>query len=618
MTSNKFIAVFIGKMGGDFFRQLQKYNLENINYLAIDFDQEKNFNADINIIRISPDSKPEDYTQQLTNYLAGNSILFLFTSTENLCEMLLGLTVSTLARKMGILNIAAVLSYMAYDDEESAEKVKKFKSITDAFILLSYSESEEGDYNGLFYEGLCDRICRGVQGINYLFTKPGLMPIKFNKLKNFLSEIGAVEFSTSQGEGVKSIALTTLRAIDSIRGYEYKKVSINIIPALEYFYDAGAILRYSFSEAARVLIIIATGKNFTLKNLYRAVQIVKSRANPKKCNSALKILWSHVFDETLKDSEVRVTLISSFGFEAPSGIYYETYEYMFRNESPDKICNFFKKDLISINDKDKAFGIRFIEAVVRYGTAELLNFCFDRGLDYDSGGIKNFVDDNDIRLVTPFESLESAIEYNNLDTLKVLLEHGIIYDKHSGRTALIIAAHQEKFYIAKYLIDHGFNLNARDNDGRTALIWAAGRVNLKITRELVRAGADVNIQDDEGNTALTAIGANYWRKDNESASKKGLEIAKLLINNGADVNILNLKGENALICLLESFLYNKNVNGEIINFLVDSGININHVSNNGDSALSLAIENHLPVVTVLLSAGADFKTLTLRDSTLFI
>ena len=339
MTTNNFIAVFIGKTGGDFFRQLQNYNLNNINYLAVDLDQDENFSADIDVIKISQDSKPEDYTQQLRNYLAGNSILFLFASTENICEMSFGMSISKLAHEMGILNIAAVLSYMGYDDEDSAEKVKKFKSIADAFILLSYCESEKDDYNGLFYEGICDRICRAVQGINYLFTKTGLKPINFDELKNFLAKIGAIECSTSQNKG---IALAALRAIDSIRGYEYKQVSINIIPALEYFYDGGALSRYSFSEAERVLIIIATGQNFTLKNLYRAVQIVESRANPKECNPALKILWSHVFDERLKDSEVRVTLISSFGFEAPSGNYYENYEYMFKNESesPEKICEF--------------------------------------------------------------------------------------------------------------------------------------------------------------------------------------------------------------------------------------------------------------------------------------
>ena len=70
-------------MGGDFFRQLQNYNLRNINYLAVDFDQDENFSADIDVIKISQNSKPEDYTQQLRNYLAGNSILFLFTSAAN-------------------------------------------------------------------------------------------------------------------------------------------------------------------------------------------------------------------------------------------------------------------------------------------------------------------------------------------------------------------------------------------------------------------------------------------------------------------------------------------------------------------------------------------------------
>ena len=244
---------------------------------------------------------------------------------------------------------------------------------------------------------------------------------------------------------------------------------------------------------------------------------------------------------------------------------------------------------------------------------KFVSLCFERGLRYDSEGIKNFVDYDDIRCVTPFEPLESAIEYNNLETLKILLKHGIIRDKHSGKSALIIAASQENFYIAKYLINQGFNVNACDKDGKTALIWAAGRVDLNITRELVRAGANINFQDDNGNTALMTIGANYWRND----SKNGLEIAKFLINNGADVNILNFRGENALICLLENFSYNQHVNDKIIKFLVDSGVNINHVSNNGNSALSLAIENNFALVPVLLSAGADLKILTFNSFSLF-
>ena len=61
---------------------------------------------------------------------------------------------------MGILNIAAVLSYMGYDEDESSRKYKEFKTAVDVFMLLSY--------RGLFYKGLCDRICRALQGIVHI------------------------------------------------------------------------------------------------------------------------------------------------------------------------------------------------------------------------------------------------------------------------------------------------------------------------------------------------------------------------------------------------------------------------------------------------------------------
>ena len=108
----------------------------------------------------------------------------------------------------------------------------------------------------------------------------------------------------------ESIADTALKAIDAIRGYEYGPVSINVIPALEYFREGHRLIHYSFSEAERVIIIIATGKKFTLRDSYRAVQVTERSANREHSNPNLRIIWGHVFDEKLKDDEVRITLIS--------------------------------------------------------------------------------------------------------------------------------------------------------------------------------------------------------------------------------------------------------------------------------------------------------------------
>ena len=183
MSVHEFIVIGIGGTGRDFIDQLQEYNLSSISYLAID---------------CATDVKPEEYTQLIRNNLAGKSVLFLFAGTEDDCEMSFGLMVSRIAREMGILNITSVLSYMGYDDDESGRKCREFKAAVDAFMLLSYSEGEKNDYKGLFYKGLCGRMCRAVQGISYIFTKPGLKALRFDDVKNFLHGISAVECSVSQ------------------------------------------------------------------------------------------------------------------------------------------------------------------------------------------------------------------------------------------------------------------------------------------------------------------------------------------------------------------------------------------------------------------------------------
>ena len=574
MPIHEFIVIGIGKIGRDFINQLQEYNLSNISYLVIDF---------------STDLNPDEYTQLIRNNLAGKSVLFLFASTEDDREMSFGLIVSQIAREMGILNIATVLSYMGYDEDEdeSGRKCKEFKAAVDVFMLLSYSEGEENDYRGLFYKGLCDRICRAVQGITYMFTKPGLKTFKFDEVKNFLHGIGAVECSTSQEKG--SIANTALKAIDSIRGYEYGPVSINIIPALEYFREGPRLIYYSFSEAERVIIIIATGKNFALRDLYRAVQVTERSANPKNSNPNLRIIWGHVFDEKLKDDEVRITLISSFGFESPSGNYYETYEYMFMNESTKSICRMFMDNKISVYHTDKEFGITFMEAAARYGNAELMELCMN-----------DFADADDPRMCSVI--LEGAIENNNPETLRVLIEHGITRSSLDETPAIMLALREDnKYGIVKFLIEYGCDVNASDSEDETPLMYAVRYSDPETVKLLIESGADVNARNEIDDTPLISAGASLIDDAEEI-----VKILRILIENGADVNAQNLKGENALMKILEGLYC---VNDEMIRILIDSGINVNAEANDGSTALSIAIENHFELVKILLEAGADMNLL---------
>ena len=55
----------------------------------------------------------------------------------------------------------------------------------------------------------------------------------------------------------------------------------------------------------------------------------------------------------------------------------------------------------------------------------------------------------------------------------------------------------------KALLDHGANVNARNEGGITALMIAAAANQASLVTLLVKAGADVAARDEKGETALS-------------------------------------------------------------------------------------------------------------------
>ena len=107
----------------------------------------------------------------------------------------------------------------------------------------------------------------------------------------------------------------------------------------------------------------------------------------------------------------------------------------------------------------------------------------------------------------------------------------------------------KKIEKAKFLIEHGANVNSRNNSGDTPLHFAP---NIEIAKLLIDNGADVNVRDKSRFTPLH--------------NAKNYKIAKLLIDNGADVNARTFYGEIPLhrVHLIE-----------IAKLLIDNGSELN-------------------------------------------
>ena len=114
-----------------------------------------------------------------------------------------------------------------------------------------------------------------------------------------------------------------------------------------------------------------------------------------------------------------------------------------------------------------------------------------------------------------------------LDTAKYLIDHGIDLNAElveSGQTVLFRAADLgAKEIVTLILQAGGIDINHADKWGMTALHYTCRRGHLSIARQLVRAGADVTVREAYGFTPL-----------HEAAENGHLGITKLLVKNGAD------------------------------------------------------------------------------------
>lgn len=77
-----------------------------------------------------------------------------------------------------------------------------------------------------------------------------------------------------------------------------------------------------------------------------------------------------------------------------------------------------------------------------------------------------------------------------------------------------------------------------------ALTLAAGRGDVQIVKTLLDHGADVNIRDNLGSTPLTW--ASSGRAEQERYDKRFVKTVETLIANGADVNAQNERGDTPL------------------------------------------------------------------------
>lgn len=92
--------------------------------------------------------------------------------------------------------------------------------------------------------------------------------------------------------------------------------------------------------------------------------------------------------------------------------------------------------------------------------------------------------------------------YDDVAAAKLWLKHGAVIDERPSLNDLFLGAFQwKKMTFAKWLLEQGADVNAREPGGMTALTLAVKRKDEDSIRWIVASGGDPDIQDEKGMTA---------------------------------------------------------------------------------------------------------------------
>lgn len=170
----------------------------------------------------------------------------------------------------------------------------------------------------------------------------------------------------------------------------------------------------------------------------------------------------------------------------------------------------------------------------------------------------DYVEDVDYMIYDRYSLLITAISYNKIDIVNMLLELGadIEIKNPRGETPLYIACSYNKINInmVELLLRYGAEINKIIRfGGDTVLRGAIDIESIDKVKLLLYSGADPNLGDDKNNTPLQVAASSHSFDDDDDQNS---EIIKLLLLYGANINSTNIVGVTPLFfaCIFKNHL----------------------------------------------------------------
>lgn len=115
-------------------------------------------------------------------------------------------------------------------------------------------------------------------------------------------------------------------------------------------------------------------------------------------------------------------------------------------------------------------------------------------------------------------------------------------------------------YIISFLVEHGANIDLKDNNGNTPLFYAIEAGNYQATRTLVNLRANVNVRNNKGRSPMFKAVA-FITAGPENTSN--MDFVRLLFQAGAGLQVKDNEGKNLL---------HASLNPETTRWLIEHGL----------------------------------------------
>ncbi len=144
--------------------------------------------------------------------------------------------------------------------------------------------------------------------------------------------------------------------------------------------------------------------------------------------------------------------------------------------------------------------------------------------------------------------LSLAIEQNNIDLVKMLLELGAEINPKSNSYLPLLTTNQAE--MTALLLSSGADITFISPENKTLVMSAVEQLNKELLEFLLNNNADINMRDNESNTSIFYLPKaikKYSDMPQEEFLIKFKDVLKLLLDTGADINERDGNGSTLLI-----------------------------------------------------------------------